>query len=62
VIGVLEKGSEYNLFKRLPIGLFAKSVFSNMISGLKNEELDIDISEPIIEGPALVIAVLAIFS
>jgi len=62
VIGVLEKGSEYNLFNRLPIGLFAKNVFSNMISGLKNEELDINVSEPIISGPALVIAVLAVFA
>lgn len=62
VIGKLNDKGEYNLFKRLPIGLFAKNVFSNLVEGFNNDELNISVSEPIIPGPALVVAVLAIFA
>ena len=62
VIGKVEDDQEYDLFKGLPIGLFAKDAFANLANSLKNEELEINISNPVIKGPTLVLAVLAVFA
>ena len=62
VIGVLDQGDEVNLFSGLPIGLFARTTFNQMIDGLQNDELNIAISDPVVKGRALILAVLAIFT
>ena len=62
VIGKLEAEDSYDLFKGLPVGLLAKNIFSSMVEGLKTEELEINVSDPIISGEGLIIATLAIFA
>lgn len=62
VIGKMENNEEYDLLKGLPIGLFAKEAFANMANSLKADDLEINISDPIIKGPILILAVLAIFA
>jgi len=62
VIGKMNPTEEYDLFKGLPIGYMAKNVFSEMTNSLNNEEIKINVANPIVKGPALVIAVLAIFA
>ncbi len=62
VIGKLEAEDSYDLFKGLPVGLLAKNIFSSMVEGLKTDELEISVSEPIISGEGLIIATLAIFA
>lgn len=62
VIGILADDEEFDLLSRLPIGLFAKNVFRDMIAGFNNDELKVNVSDPIIKGPALLIAPLAIFT
>lgn len=62
VIGKMEPPSSYDLFKGLPVGLIAKEIFSGLVESLKSEELQIDISNPIISGSILIIAPLSIFA
>ncbi len=62
VIGKLNSSDSYDLFKGLPVGLLAKEIFSGLVDSLKTEELEIDVSNPVISGSTLIIAVLAIFA
>lgn len=62
VIGKLETNDSYDLFKGLPVGLLAKNIYSSMVTGLQTEELNINVSNPIISGEGLIIASLAIFA
>lgn len=62
VIGIVKDSEKYDLFRGLPIGYLAKNTFSNLASSLNNEDLNIEVSEPIVHGPALIMAVLAIFA
>lgn len=62
VVGKISSDERYDLFKGLPIGLFAEDIFEKLKESIKSDELDINVSNPVIQGPALVLAVLAIFA
>ena len=62
VIGTIQLGETFDLLKGMPIGHFAKGQFNNIASTLNTEELSIETNESEIKGPALIIAVMAIYS
>lgn len=61
VIGVIEESDSYDLMKDSPI-TYVKNAFLSLVGGLKNEDLNIETSNPEVEGPAVIVAALAIFA
>jgi hypothetical protein len=62
VIGVVKESETFDLFRGHPIGYLAKHIFPNLAASLNNEDLNIEVSESVINGPALIVAALAIFA
>lgn len=62
VIGVTLPDDVYDLLKGLPIGYVAKDQISSMISSMSNGDVQIDITSPVISGPCLLIAPMAIYA
>ena len=62
VIGQVRSPNSYDLLKGMPIGYLAKEQFAGLAGNLNNENLAIEVTEPQVPGPALVVATLGIFA
>lgn len=62
VIGIVKESETYDLFRGHPIGYLAKNTFSNLAASLNNDDLNIEVEEPVIKGPAILMAALSIFA
>jgi hypothetical protein len=62
VIGKLSSNESYDLFQGSPIGYFAKEQIPQLLSGLNSDQINIQTTEPVVRGPALVVATMAIFA
>ncbi len=62
VIGKVQLGETFDLLKGIPIGYFAKGVFKDITKALNTEALKIEIGESEVKGPAIIIAVMALYS
>jgi hypothetical protein len=62
VIGMIGKGEKYDLLKGSPMSYFAKSQFGTLADSLKSEALNVEVTEPVVSGPAVIVATLAIFA
>jgi hypothetical protein len=61
VIGIIPETDKFDLLKGSPISYFAKDLFPDLAGLLKNDSLNIKITEPIIPGPLIILATMAIF-
>lgn len=62
VVGVIGDQEEYDLLKGSPVSYLAKDQFDELASSLRSEEFNIKTTKPIIEGPAIIVATMAIFA
>ena len=62
IIGFVSENEKYDLLKGSPIGYLAKEHFAEIAASLQNEKMQIEINEPIIKGPAIILATMAIFA
>lgn len=62
VIGKLSESQSHDLLKGSPIGYLAKDQFPAFASSLNNDHLNVEVTEPMISGPALIVATLGIFA
>lgn len=62
VIGMLNESDKYDLLKNAPVNYFAKDQLFTAASLFDNANIKIDITEPVVEGPGIRIATLAIFA
>ena len=61
VVGIISASKEYSFLKDAPISYIARDQFEEFTRALSTEGLNIETTDPIIAGPALMIATLAIF-
>lgn len=61
VIGVISDSEEYDFLKGAPVSYIARDQFTELASALNNENLRIQTTEPVISGPGVVVATMAIF-
>jgi hypothetical protein len=61
VIGIVPEADNFDLLKGSPISYFAKGLFPDLAGLVKNDSLNIEITEAIIPGPLIVLATMAIF-
>lgn len=62
VIDVIPAEREYNLLKGAPAGYIAREHFGELATALDNEHFRLETTDPVVHGPALVVATLAIFA
>lgn len=62
VISLVPKGETFDLLQGLPIGYVAKDQIKQIFTPLNSGQMKIEITEPILSGPVLVLAPLAVFS
>ena len=62
VLGKINSDMTYDLLKTYPIGKIAGTIFPGIAKALQNESINIQINDPIVQGPGLTIATLAIFA
>ena len=62
VIGFIPDGESYDLLQGSPIGYLAKEQFSELASSLTSDDINIQVNDPLVAGPAIVVAAMAIFS
>lgn len=61
VVGIIQRGEKHDLLQGSPIS-YLKDQFPLLASSLNNEHINIQTTEPIVAGPALIVATLAIFA
>ena len=61
VIGIVSGSEEYDFLKGAPVSYIARDQFTELASALNNENLRIQTTEPVVSGPAVVVATMAIF-
>jgi hypothetical protein len=62
VVAKLDADAKFDLLKGSPISYVAQSQIGDFSKAFNNENLKVDISEPSISGPAVVVATLALFA
>lgn len=62
VIGIVSESGSYDLLKGSPIGYLAQEQFSTVATSFNNDQLKIELTDPSVKGPAIIIAPLAIFA
>jgi hypothetical protein len=62
VIGLIPESQEFDLLQGLPIGYFAKNLFPQLANAFTNESLNVPINEPVVQGPVVILATMAVFA
>jgi hypothetical protein len=61
VIRILPESEEYDLLQASPIGYFAKGLFPDLAAAFTNAKFNITTTEPMVPGPIVIVAPLAVF-
>ena len=62
VIAVIREGEEFDLLRGSPISYFARDQFPALASSLNTENISVEVTESVIQGPSVIIATMAVFS
>ena len=62
VIRIIPDNDSYDLLKGLPLGYIAQGEIQGLFSGMNVEGLKVEITNPVVQGPCLLVAPLAFFS
>lgn len=62
VIATLSESDEYDLLQGSPIGYMAKDAFPDLAKSLQTDTVNVRTTEPVVKGPAVIVATLAIFA